>query len=93
MVTDGFINDEKVLDFYFEILYNIKDFFEKNGSIINQLNKQMNIDLDIKLIRNKEYTDINKKRSLEESKLQINSPSDDYSLTEESELNRSLIEV
>ncbi len=94
---DGFCGDEKVYDYYCQILGEIRNFFEKNQEKINIINEKINIDfvLDIKKIKNKgnnNNRNINKKKERKENGGQIYSSDENSILTNESEVNKKLLE-
>ena len=95
-VEDGFYNDIKVYDYYWKIIYDIRNFFELNEEKINTINKNINIniDLDIKKLKNKDINNgiVYKKRGIVENGNQIYSSDENSILTDESDADRRLLE-
>ena len=96
-IEDGFYEDSiKVYNYYWEIIYDIRKFFEQNEGKINTINKNINIniDLDIKKLKNKDNNNgiVHKKRGIVENGNQIYSSHENSILTDESDAHKRLLE-
>ena len=95
-IEDGFYSDINVYDYYWKIIYDIRNFFELKEEKINTINKNINIniDLDIKKLKNKDNNNgiVHKKRGIVENGNQIYSSHENSILTDESDAHKRLLE-
>ena len=92
-VEDGFNSDEKVFDYYYQILYNIRYFFLNNKDKIININENIDLDFNLKEVNYGESNKIiHRKKDAIENGIQEYFPEENSILTNESDIQRELLE-
>ena len=99
-IRDGFDNDINLNKFYYEIIYEIRNFFKNNQEQINYINKTINIDFNIEELSDNDqdhnelkanYKKYSEKISVNENNDQLLSSNDTSFLIDEPDIRNSLI--